>query len=253
GLVTGHAHHHARRSGMVVVGYTPTVFPVRRSGADGTARLYQASYEEECRSWESQPRDILLNLWGGHFSMGRSDCLAVGLQSPDFPDIYNEDQDFGLRCRRAGLAPVFDRQLTATHFYRRSPAAFFDDARSSGMAAWLVHQLHSDLVGPLLPDLVALRWPRLSSLVDRSAAKPRFGAAVIASLCRGAQLTGRLHWWAAETTCLRAGRWLACRHGIRAAALAAGDGPGSISLPRRGGKAQTAGSSYPTRIRSQNV
>ena len=45
---------------------------------------------------------------------------------------YHVDREFGLRLRRLGLSGVFDRDLRADHWYRRSTPQLMNDARSSG-------------------------------------------------------------------------------------------------------------------------
>jgi glycosyltransferase involved in cell wall biosynthesis len=134
GLVTGHARHHAGAENLVVVGWTPIPIPARRRRGGYVAAAYAATYEDDCRRWERDPEAILVTLWGGNVSLRRDDLLAVGWHNPDFAHFYNYDQDFGLRCRRAGLHARFDRRLKAEHLYVRSPAAILREARVHGRA-----------------------------------------------------------------------------------------------------------------------
>ena len=112
------------------------------------------------------PESILTHLWGGNFSLRRSDCLAIRLRRPGFAqrERYHSDRELGLRCKQHGLVGVFDRSLRATHLHERDRAAFLQDSRSQGSSLARLHQLHSETLGPLhLATLAAglpfpLRW-----------------------------------------------------------------------------------------------
>jgi GT2 family glycosyltransferase len=151
GLVEGHAYHHARSSGIVVVGYTPVPAASTRRRGTFADRLYAGEYEHMCSRYEREPERILLNLWGA-FSMRRSDCERIGLASPAFPLRYHEDREFGVRCHKAGLLGVFDRALFGEHRYSTDPASFVADAREQGAGRLLVHRIHEDVLGPLAVD-----------------------------------------------------------------------------------------------------
>ncbi len=163
GLAHRHARLHAGSPHRVVVGYMPTAATGRPSF---TTRLYARDYERRCRGYETDPESILTHLWGGNFSLRRSDCLAIRLRRPGFAqrERYHSDRELGLRCKQHGLVGVFDRSLRATHLHERDRAAFLQDSRSQGSSLARLHQLHSETLGPLhLATLAAglpfpLRW-----------------------------------------------------------------------------------------------
>jgi glycosyltransferase involved in cell wall biosynthesis len=173
GLADGHARHHARRAGLVVVGYMPVAPAGGKGGRSFTADLYSHDYEQACLEYEREPKSILAGLWAGNVSLRREDCLRLGLDSPLFQRGYHADRDFGLRCRAAGLTGVFDRSLRAEHRYERDLRAFLRDAYSSGRTRYLAHRLHADVLGPMHPDFYesSLRWP--SRWLVRLARRPR--------------------------------------------------------------------------------
>ena len=183
GLAAGHAGHHAKRTGLVVVGYMP-VAPWRGPGrAPFTAQLYSQDYERACVEYERDPDNILRGLWAGNISLRREDCLRVGLSSPEFERGYHADRDFGLRCRAAGLTGVFDRALRAEHRYERDTAAFFRDAYSSGRTRSMAHRVHADVTGPLPPDFYESGLPAPSRWLVRLGRRP-FGRRVARALLR---------------------------------------------------------------------
>jgi glycosyltransferase involved in cell wall biosynthesis len=173
GLSLGHAGHHARRPGLVVVGYMPVTTASGSHGESPTAELYAHDYERACAEYERDPESILTGLWAGNVSLRREDCLRVGLESTSFQRGYHADRDFGLRCRAAGLVGVFDRSLRAEHRYERDVAAFLRDAYSSGQTRYMAHRLHADLTGALGGDFyeAGLRPP--FSWMVRLARRPR--------------------------------------------------------------------------------
>ena len=146
-LVTGHARHHAGGDGLVVLGYMPTVLPKRRLPGQFATFMYAEVYETWCASYRRNPDNILRWLWGGNVSVRRSDLRRVPLYSPAYTNFYHSDQDFGLRCRKAGLVGVFDPALAARHAHSRSLEGFLGDARSQGAGELRVHQLHHDQLG----------------------------------------------------------------------------------------------------------
>jgi GT2 family glycosyltransferase len=148
GLVAGHARHHAKREGLVVVGYMPVELPNPRRPGDYPLHLYSRSYERVCDEYEDDPTTILQGLWAGNVSMRLEDLRQIGLQpSEGMPAAYwyHQDRDFGLRCASAGLQGVFDRSLAATHLHRASPETYLRVARDSGHTRWAVHALHADV------------------------------------------------------------------------------------------------------------
>lgn len=132
GLATRHAAHHARGEGLVVLGYMPVARDANGRYATATAELYANEYERRVRSYEHAPDSILRNLWGGNVSLRREDGLGVGVENAEHPGRRHEDQDFGFRCAAAGLRGVFDRDLMASHHYRRSRGDFLSDAFAQG-------------------------------------------------------------------------------------------------------------------------
>ena len=163
GLARRHAQLHAGSPHRLVVGYMPTTAAGRPSF---TTRLYARDYERRCNGYETDPESILTHLWGGNFSLRRSDCLAIRLRRPEFAqrERYHSDRELGLRCKQYGLVGVFDRSLRATHLHERDRTSFMRDSRSQGSSLARLHQLHAETLGPLhLATLTAglplpLRW-----------------------------------------------------------------------------------------------
>jgi glycosyltransferase involved in cell wall biosynthesis len=217
GLVEGHARHHAQRSGILVVGYTPVpAAPTRRPGTFAD-RLYAEEYERMCTRYERDPERILLDLWGA-FSLRRSDCERIGLASPAFPLRYHEDREFGVRCHKAGLVGVFDRALLGEHRYSTAPARFIADARDQGAGRLLVHRIHEDVLGPLDVDAFSAGLPPLvGACVRLTRGRRSYGvAARLLGLAIGA--SGRLHLFALETLMSRVLRRVEQQHGALALA-----------------------------------
>lgn len=185
GTVAGHARHHAARPGLVVVGYMPTT-AARRSAAWCTTYLYARDYERHCESYEREPGRVLTHLWGGNVSMRRADCLAVGLERPEFrqPERYHSDREFGLRCLAHGLTGVFDRTLRADHLHTRGLRAFVRDSRSQGTSLARLHELHAAELGPLDADALVSDLPaplrRLVTACRAPAVERLVGGALLA-------------------------------------------------------------------------
>jgi len=223
GLASRHSAGHGDRDDLVLVGYTPVGLPRGRGRGDGPVRLYAREYERVCRRWEAQPDTVLLSLYGGHFSIRRDRALEVGLVSSRFPERCHEDQDFGLRCRRAALHGRFDRDLAAEHRYRRDVPGFLADARCRGAGKFRVHALHGDLVGPFAP---AAWWDDLPAPVARlvrATARPRLRAAALAVLRRGgaAAVAGGLP--GGELAALKVARRILMLDGARAVSRGLGE------------------------------
>jgi glycosyltransferase involved in cell wall biosynthesis len=132
-LVTGHAAHHAE-PGLVVFGYMPVhpEFTARRRAFP--ARLYAGTYEAQVRTWEAAPDRILHNYWAGNVSLRREDALRVGVRNPAYRGRYFIDHEFGMRCARAGLHGVFDRELAAWHLFEKRISQWRVESRRQGAA-----------------------------------------------------------------------------------------------------------------------
>lgn len=206
GMVTRHAHHHIGRDDLVVVGYMPTLLPPRRGAGDSPTFLYALEYERHCARLDTHPEAVLRELWGGNVSLHSAACRQVGWSSAEFPGLYHEDQDFGLRCLKAGMVGVFDRQIAAHHLHRRSIDAFLGDARSQGAGLWLVHHLHQDLLGELDMATFATGIPRPARWALRRAQDRSMARALLGPLTRAAKLGGHLGVFSAEEGALRLAR-----------------------------------------------
>jgi glycosyltransferase involved in cell wall biosynthesis len=178
GLVSGHARRHAREEGLLVVGYMPPRVPAARHAGDFALRLYADEYEQACRSYERDPDAVLLGLWGGNVSLRRSDFLRVQERGGEARVRYHEDRDFGLRCRRAGVRPTFDRSLRAVHRHRRDLAGFARDARAQGFGLRVVHERHADVLGRLPGDAFERGLARPLRVLVRAARCRHAGRAV---------------------------------------------------------------------------
>ena len=58
----------------------------------------------------------------------------------DFDYRYHADREFGLRCQKAGIRGVFDRELLAHHRYRRTPEEYLRDCRRGGRGKKELHR-----------------------------------------------------------------------------------------------------------------
>lgn len=194
GLVSGHARRHAREEGLLVAGYMPPRVPAARQAGDFAVRLYAREYEQACRSYERDPEAVLLGLWGGNVSLRRSDFMRVEARGAA-QVRYHEDRDFGLRCRRAGLRPAFDRSLRAVHRHRRDLEGFARDARAQGLGRRVVHDRHADILGRLPADAFEHGLaPPLRALV-RAGRRRRAGRWVAIATTAVARGAGRAGAW----------------------------------------------------------
>ncbi len=136
GLGSMHLEHHKRDPhGLVLVGYMPPDLPVRRKAADFPVHLYARDYEAVCRRYEADPDEVLLNLWGGHFSVRRDLLLAAD----SVPAVAaHEDQILGWNLRALGCHGRFDPGLPSRHRYERTPARYFQDHERRGRALALL-------------------------------------------------------------------------------------------------------------------
>lgn len=151
GLVGGHRRHHLDLGPKLVMGYMPNDWASLPPGRRGVARVYRRAYEAHCSRYATDPEFVLHGFWGGNFSMPRSEFLRVGVQGLDI-QRGQDDREFGLRCAKAGVEPVFDPFLAAEHLYDRDLAAYRRDMRIQGQSRRLIHEVHGDMVGPELSD-----------------------------------------------------------------------------------------------------
>jgi glycosyltransferase involved in cell wall biosynthesis len=190
GLVAGHAHAHEQRSDLVVVGYMPPEPPPAGDPDAFSTLLYAEAYESRCRAYEEDPATILRHLWAGNLSLRRDACLRVGLATSEFQERYHPDRELGLRLQAAGLSGHFDRDLRATHLYRRSLDAFVRDARSQGAGWTLVHRLHPETAGELPAARFRAGLPApLARFVDLCR-RPRAAALASSALTAGTRALG---------------------------------------------------------------
>lgn len=153
-LVAAHAAHHAERRQLVVLGYMPPAIETKPSAAAFSTVLYETEYEGRCRAYDHDPDEVLLHLWAGNFSMRRSDYLDLHYSPLEAPShspalrMYNQDRDFGLKCRASGLQGVFDRRARAVHRHQRHAEGFLRDAYGQGACEVLLHHLHPVELGP---------------------------------------------------------------------------------------------------------
>ncbi len=156
GLLAGHVTAHADGPGQeIVVGFMPVAAELR--AANATARIYDNDYRAEVAQLEAGV-PVLDQLWGGNLSMRRADAARVPQFDPAFPFTFREDEEFGLRARRAGLTGRFVRALRATHHYQRSASRFVTLAADQRRARLLMQRLHPEL-GPEPPPTAGLPTP----------------------------------------------------------------------------------------------
>jgi glycosyltransferase involved in cell wall biosynthesis len=203
GLVSGHARRHAERAADVVVGYMPVIVSPRRASEDFALMLYAVEYEGRCRIYERDPESVVRDLWGGNFSMRRSDCLAIGLSNPGFTEHYHADRDFGIRCLEAGLSGVFDRSLSAAHLHQRTLESFIRDARSQGAARVLMPAFHPAAVPPPTPTEFARGLPGPVAGIVRLSRRHRAYTAISAALARIVAAAGAARLWPLQDTAAR--------------------------------------------------
>ena len=194
-LIASHAQLHRGHPKRLALGYMPVRVPQRREPGQVTTLLYAGDYENACALFDADPDKVFTNFWAGNFSLGREVAVEI-LAVPSSRLGYHSDLQLGLRCREAGLEPVFDRSLVATHNHHRSVQAFAGEARRSGIGrAQLSREFPSFAVS--LDPLVSLS-PR-AGLVARYLGQRRMrriAAPIVAQLC---VLSGRLRIWRMET------------------------------------------------------
>ncbi|MHB1509201.1 MAG: glycosyltransferase [Acidimicrobiales bacterium] len=215
GLVSAHARHHLARRHLVAVGYMPTVPDTTGNAVAVLSDIYGAEYEAHCMRLEAHPELVLRQLWGGNISMLRDDCVRVGL---DFQFFGHEDQDFGIRCLKAGLSGEFDRSLHAEHRHSRDLSQFLWYSKMQGASRWQIHREHSDVVGQYDPQTALEGLPRSAKTLVKLAARRGIGdlsAAVLATLGGTAGVVG---WQASESRLYRLARRIELRTGAVLAA-----------------------------------
>ncbi|GIH13866.1 glycosyltransferase [Rugosimonospora africana] len=211
GLATGHARAHRDRTGTVVLGYMPTTAPAVRRRGDFPTVLYAREYEQACQRYENDPGSVITALWAGNMSLRREDALRVGLNGPRRLG-YHDDQEFGLRCARAGLTAVFDRSLAARHSHSRDVDSFLRQARLSGLARRHLAATYPDLVADTDPTGTL---PGVLRAGVGAAATPGMYPLANAALRGGVRATGRLRMFGAETYLARTLRQIELLRGYR--------------------------------------
>jgi GT2 family glycosyltransferase len=211
GLATGHARAHENRTGTVVLGYMPTACPAVRRRGDFPTVLYAREYEQACRRYEADPGCVVTALWAGNMSLRREDALRVGLNGQRRLG-YHDDQEFGLRCARAGLTAVFDRSLAARHTHSRDVDSFLRQARLSGLARRHLAATYPDLVADADPTGTLPAPARLAVGVG---AAPGVYPLAAAALRGGVLATGRVGLFGAETWLARTLRQVELLRGYR--------------------------------------
>jgi glycosyltransferase involved in cell wall biosynthesis len=211
GLAQGHARHHAGRTGLVVVGALTTVVPRPRAAGDVTTLLYAEDYDRAAVRYERDPATVLPYLWAGNLSLRRVDALRVGLASGRRLNRHN-DQEFGLRCVRAGLTGVFDRSLDARHLHERGLGSFARQAWQAGTARRALGALYPDLLVGTDPrrDLPGALQPAITV-----ASAPGVHRVTRPLLGTGLRLAGRARMWRAETLLARLLRQVELLRGYR--------------------------------------
>lgn len=210
GLVSGHAAHHRSGEHIVVLGYMPTLVDETDTQIAMLSRIYADEYEAHLRFLEAHPEFVLRQLWGGNISLRRDDCVRVGLE---FRYFGHEDQDFGLRCLKAGLTGRLDRKLLAEHHHTRDAMDFLWYSKMQGASRWQIHQQHGDILGPDELDATLEGLPTVVRRLTALVATPRLGdqsAALLASL---GDLCGHFGWRLGMSTLYRLARRVELRTG----------------------------------------
>ena len=151
GLVAGHARHHTELEPRLVQGYMPNDWTRLPHGRRGIAYVYRRAYELHIEGYRRDPAFVLNGFWGGNFSMPRRDFLRVGMQGLAVKR-GQDDREFGLRCAKAGIQPVFDPTLVAEHLFDRELRPWRRDCRVQGESRVMLHEAHADLVGEELSE-----------------------------------------------------------------------------------------------------
>ena len=210
GLVRGHALHHRGADHLLVVGYMPTVDDMDGAFVPAFTRLYATEYESNCQKIDQRPEFVLLQLWGGNISLRRDDCRRVGL---DFRYFGHEDQDFGIRCMKAGLVGVFDRALRAEHHHAQDASAFLWYSKMQGASRWQIYHDHADVLGPYDASWTLEGLPRAARGAVWLLGRPSVGDASANLLVMLGDGLARLGWLADHTSAYRLARRVVRRTG----------------------------------------
>jgi GT2 family glycosyltransferase len=210
GLVSGHAAHYRNGEHIVVLGYMPTLTEGSDSEFAMLTELYAREYEAHLQDFDRQPELVLQRLWGGNVSLRRDDCIRVGL---DFRYFGHEDQDFGLRCLKAGLTGRFDRTLRAEHHHSRDAAEFLWYSKMQGASSWQIHQQHGEVVGPFDPDSTLQGLPSGIRQFTELVATPRLGDPTAALLATLGDVFARAGWKRGESFSYKLARRVELRTG----------------------------------------
>ena len=151
GLIAGHARHHHELEPKLVIGYMPNDWRKLPPGRRGIAYIYRRAYEQHCKGFAADPAFVLHGFFGGNVSMPRSEFLRVGIEGLAV-ERGQDDREFGIRCAKAGIRPVFDPSLAAEHLYDRTLPEFRRDCRLQGRSRRLLHDAHPDVVGKELME-----------------------------------------------------------------------------------------------------
>jgi glycosyltransferase involved in cell wall biosynthesis len=211
GLAGRHALRHVDTPGAVVVGYMPVRLPTKREAGQFATRLYADEYERACRRYEADPGSILRGLWAGNVSLRRTDALRIGIDGGS-KLYYHSDQEFGLRCLRAGLVGVFDRDLKAEHLHERDTDAFLWQARQRGWDRRTLEILFPDLVqvGDFDDEMSRLTCGAIAV----AAASPLRNTVTTTLRCQ-VRRAGRAHAWRLESAIARFMRQIELRRGYQ--------------------------------------
>jgi GT2 family glycosyltransferase len=218
GLVRAHAERHAGNDSLVVLGYMPTVIPPGPRPASFATYLYVQEYEAACKRYEASPESILRHLWAGNVSMRRDDALRVGLSTDAYSSRYHQDREFGIRCLKAGMVGVFDRELLAEHMHSRSLQAFRRDAQQEGLGRRMLHEIHGDVLGPIPADEFEQGLPAPLRAMVRASDSPPAYRATTAALEAVARVAQRLRLFTVELKAIKLLRRIEQRHGSRSPA-----------------------------------
>ena len=210
GLATGHARHHRNGEHIVVLGYMPTVAEKTENSVNVLSHIYATEYEAHCRRLEAHPELVLEQLWGGNVSMRRDDCRRVSL---DFRYFGHEDQDFGIRCLKAGLVGVFDRTLYAEHHHSRDVTEFLWYSKMQGASRWQIHRDHGDMLGPYDPASTVAGLPAPAKATVVLLARTKLGDPSAAFFATIGDLLGRIGWRRGESAAYRLARRIELRTG----------------------------------------
>jgi glycosyltransferase involved in cell wall biosynthesis len=161
GLVTAHRDAHVGRARLLVVGPMPVAAELRRSAA--IAHVYANDYDAEWSELVVDPARVLYDLWAGNVSLRRADALAVPPVG-ELEDLRNrEDQEWGLRAARAGIAGAIAPHAAAVHWHEGTAAGLLDAA---------VDQVRTGRA-------LDARYPELGADADPGAGLPRAAHAFV--------------------------------------------------------------------------